>query len=160
MKDIVLEKYEEMLNEDWFTSIKRDGVLVDIFKNPSSKEWKDIIEDARGLITDDGDLYIANYECVHNELIGILYDKKVLSSDTDSSFIQNDFLIIQRDRNTKNIYIGESIDSEDIDYNEETQNFISKIYKLTKNKNPFLNFYPYSILEMDDDDFIEDRELI
>lgn len=97
---------------------------------------------------------LLQFECVHNDLINTLYDKNVLDTPlrtyVTNKFLQNDFIIIQRDRNSNNICIGESADANEIRDNKDFQNKILNIYKLAKEKNTNLNFIIRSIDDYDE----------
>lgn len=141
--DIALGIFNKMdsMNEAWVSSIKRNGEVEDIFVNPSVKEWKKIIPSARGIITYDGDLYIANFECIHGDIVFILQKEKIL----EDSY----YLPVQRDGETNEIYIGESVDEEDIDHDDEFKSSTKMIYASAKKKNSNLKFVYDSINNTD-----------
>lgn len=153
-KDAPKKPEEELVTEEFKHSfLFDDDEFIDIFKNPSSKEMKEIQEDARGILSDDGNLYIATSSLEHKsglthwKIIEELNKKNILKVKvTKQEFYKNpfysdvNFLCVQRKSKSNDILLGESYTPNEI---KQYSNIIDEF--LNKNKSS-LNLIKKSIV--------------
>lgn len=108
-------RYEKVLNEVFFDafqyrSVAKGPSYVEIFKNPSVKEYKEVLEaqgynGVRGVLTIDGDLYVAKGEILHDDLLAILAGKDLDVDDAkdwhmNKEYMQRFICVISEGNNT------------------------------------------------------------
>jgi len=137
------KQYKARQSDD--TIIYRDGDWI-LYKNP--KNLKNIGESARGVIDNDGNLFIENYsEAIHHDIIKILIARGYLKGyefkKNWNKFLPSEigFLTVQRYKNTNNIAIGHSnkLIYDDYGFKQYYQDFNDFMNK-AKSKNPNINF--------------------
>jgi hypothetical protein len=168
---------EESLKEKFFGADKAKGIVIEIYKNPTSNEvQRHVPNGARGYIDGGGNLYLEGYDnkrqfsiAVHSALLSIIYtvDSEIFPYDYPSSF--NEYgnkilkygLTVQRVGDTNEIRIGESA------HPHMGQTY--ELFSIASKVNPQWNFVPESIfdvknfelfsdLQIDEKDFAKDED--
>ena len=132
----------------------REIVDVIIFKNPSGADWKIIPDEARGILMENGDLYLATRSgsdvdfgepwFIHSDIIEFLQAVLPIKLSNPGMFDMTDFrdmkmIPVQRSGNTKKFYISESMGMRILD-RELNQKYALMVYGNAKKKNPSLTF--------------------
>jgi hypothetical protein len=133
---------------------KIDNIKFDIYNQP--KSIKRMEPDIRGIIREDGELFVVNdsRNIIHENLRTYLHNKGLIK------YFGNVF--VMRDDNTNNFYLSESYFDEysitsifDNKYDFETSyNKVLEILDRCKMKNPQYNFIPNNI-NYKDEDFLD-----
>jgi hypothetical protein len=130
---------------------------VFIYKNPTENEWNKYIPfEAVGYIDKDGNLYMEGYESptrneiIHGELIEILGDKlgkdNLNNFKSDKNYLNYGFCVKRyKDSNIIGIS-GTSTISQN--YGKNYEKMALKLYKLSKEKCPYLNFKLYATYKL------------
>lgn len=147
------EDFEKKYNK---SKLKKDDIIgtigkTDIIKNPKSLE--NIEYGVRGVITKNGDLYLASImsDVIHIDILlflknkGIINDRHVGWEDLVKNE-PNDFITVQRVWNKDIIAIGESyIIPKRGEEKQNTLNLFIPFFNKSKVKNPKIEFDPNTI---------------
>lgn len=146
--DVVYESFVDAVNTKSFG----EKSYVEIFKNPTSDDLRQCGRECRGIITKDGDLYIAptfNLEgrvILHRQIFNALKHLKLIKFDDIGKmwrFDTNDVegIGVQRSENSNEFWLGESIKLPSDDHRKQQVNRqIDKILQKASNQNPHLKF--------------------
>lgn len=145
-----LEKYKE----PWSSA---PSTLI-IFKNPTSKEWKEVAEGARGYVSPDGDLYIEGYDeparssLIHIDFLEILSEylpiPKVMFTRKAGTlyftsyytqFLQKGMCVVRDGYST--IALAESYEYDKILENEKVLEDATTLWDKVHNNCPYLDFH-------------------
>jgi len=141
-------KYQQSRNQDPIASGSVRGKTINIYKNPINLNG--FVNGCRGVISKDGDLFIADKfdGVIHMDILGILKKKGYIKSNiTKWEDIENtpniDFVGVQRVWNLKAFAIGESYvipTRKYIEKREKVMSFIKPFFDAAKKKNPKYDF--------------------
>lgn len=144
------ECYKHILYESFSTLLHMRGESIEIFKNPSTKELQEIQTEARGIIDNDGNLYLASSNekeftiVVHYDIGEKLESKGLLKRYVSGLKSTTQNLNVQRKDKTNNIYLCESYTRGEVRDNMEV---VERILKLAQDNNPMLKFYNKTIYD-------------
>jgi len=136
------------LNESLFDMMKYTPLYgmgksetITIYKNPTSSEWREIESNARGVIDLDGDLYMCSSDkvgkytassIIHLDILHILGYNHITADNHDQ---YNEYLLIQRDRKSKDLYLSESYV-----VNVPDDDIVEMYFDICKKKNELVTF--------------------
>lgn len=81
-----LEAFEKLLKEEFLDADKYKEKYVEMYKNPSNKEIREIMKDfqekyLRGVVDPHGDLFVlSEEEMIHDDILKFLSRKKLIQS--------------------------------------------------------------------------------
>ena len=153
------EKMYRMLNEEFVDGFKQGDNYIEIFKNPSHSELKEL-SSARGWISPKGDLYVVKKDrivrqeyLIHYDIIKILYQKKlqkVFNPTTEESYYETmeyqspDMIGISvQFGKANNLYIAESYPQHH--FKNNYYSVFTKLWKSAEKKNPGIDFHDIKI---------------
>jgi hypothetical protein len=110
---------------------------VEIFKNPSTKEYNALGNYARGFIDDKGNLYVWYSEWIHYYVIKFLKEKNIVRQSATDNLITVAGIPVEL--NGKEIVFGESIHNI-----SEKQDLVNEYVIKCKEKNKYFDFVLYS----------------
>lgn len=144
--------FKQFLDEEFrFDNLKAEG----IYKNPTSKEWKDILPRVRGIVTITGDFYVATGEkgvkSLHIHLARraneFYKDNNVKEFKVGASVLIKKIVTVERLGNSNVFALGETEGNEGgrgplkrNSFKEGEVKFIKKVLKLARVKNPKIKF--------------------
>lgn len=138
-------------------NLGRGIVDVEIYKNPSGGDWGKIPDEARGILTVEGDLYLATLSgeyndswFVHEDIIAFLANVLPIHNPGSRfpfvNFSKMKLVPVQQYKNTKKFYVSESM-SKGITGDKKQQKYALKLFKKGENKNSGIKFFYKSILK-------------
>ena len=162
IRDFLLN--EQMLDYFTFKGYFGNPLKFYIYKNPTEKEWDDVVRFARGWISPQGDLYIQGgkdsdfssaYDAIHYDILMALSNKGI--HGITPAYIQNYFkpsgmgfryeilkygLLIQRQEVGRTIMFSESMHRKGAIQNgfPHVEAEATKLYSVMKARNPFLSY--------------------
>ena len=96
----------ELVASTSFSALRTLPIPINIYKNPTN--LRGFEENTRGIITDEGDLYLAQYQNTqHYNIIIALAEKGLLPRGYEKNYyrtLPDDFMCIQRDDDTNTFY--------------------------------------------------------
>lgn len=151
---------EKQFKHGWVKGDFTHGTMdITVFINPSSGELSKVGQDARGIVTEKGDLYMATGSgeyvgamlLIHSDLIQYLQNVVKMGSFNTENFgslkpTYMKIVPVQRFKNTNDIWIFESMD-QDIIWSSKQVEYIRKLFKKAKKKNQSLNFYDLGVMD-------------
>lgn len=149
---------EKQFKHGWVKGDYTHGTMdITVFINPSSGELSKVGQDARGIVTEKGDLYMATGSgeyvgamlLIHSDLIQYLQNVVKMGSFNAKNFgsLEPTYMKIvpvQRFKTTNKIWISESMDR-DIVWSDKQAGYIRKLFKKAKKKNRSFDFYDLTI---------------
>ena len=141
----------------------RGKMYVEIYKQPTSADLRECGKSCRGIIMNDGTLYVApTFEptedgrtILHDDIFGALRDLKIMKSSKDDAYWQFrenskvEGLLVQRNDYSNEFYVGESVYYPNDDKAElNIQKQVDKLLNKAEKKNKGIKFVNKKINEI------------